>query len=580
MKNALFPGQRIKVPGKFRWAIVLFGLIFFMTATGFLVFLVAPDLYDAFRMQSWQATQGKILAVDTRGHRSANTFEASAKYEYEVNGRLYQNNRLGISSGADNIGDYQQKLQQQLRLAFQTHSPIRVWYNPDNPAESVIDHQLRWGLIAFKMIFVLLFGSIGFMVLYFSFKGGKTPPPLSIEKQQPWLARPEWKNGAIKSNARTGMVAAWSISLFWNGISYIVTYQALPEILNKQEPAGYIVFLFPLIGLSLWYWAIKATLQWKRFGITLLTMDPYPGSIGGQVGGVIKVRTAYKPEQLYKVTLSCIHSYMSGSGKNRSRRESISWQDQGYARINPRASELDIEFCFDVPDKLPASEPHSDSYHFWQLTLESSMDGLDLSRNFEIPVYPTAVTSQYINFTSPHYQPLGVNEVTAESLLPLKQSGFIKELYYPILRKPLGNFSGILFGGIFAAIGVFLWQQAATAGGMLYFMGAIFAGIGGLVVIAAIYSAFTSLYLKFDGQILHYQQRFMGFCLHDRKIPYSDISSIIARKSSAAHVGGKHKIEYKIFARVKAKTLMLAESIDSASKKDQLVAYFQQEISL
>ncbi len=579
--------QLNRKPGKFRrsgksWIAILFGLIFFAGGLSFLFFTVVADVYDGWRMQSWQSTQAKLLATNLNRNYSnnADTFNASARYEYTLGGQRYISTRVAIADMADNIGNFQKTLAQQLRNAFRNRQPITIWYDPQSPTSSVINRDIRWGLIAFKMIFVIVFGGIGFAMLYYGFKSEDKMSRSQVEREQPWLVRPEWKNGAIKSNAKSSMVAAWGITLFWNAISFPASIAVLPEIIEKQELKSLAVFIFPLIGLGLLYWAVKTSLQWRRFGYTPLTMDPYPGSIAGQVGGHIRINCTYQPQQIFKVTLSCIYSYMSGSSKSRSRKENTKWLDEGYAQVNPGARAVNIYFCFDVPDNLPASDDKtSESYHLWRLTLESEMDGTDLNRNFEIPVYKTGQQSAHINFKSPELLPAGVEKVTTESLLPLSHTGSSKTLYYPMLRKPSNSLAGVIFGGIFAAVGVFLWQQAQTEGGMLYFMASVFSLIGFGVVLSGIYSAFNSLQIKFDGISLHYRRRFLFFTLVDKVIAYTGIAGIGSSQGGTGNIGGKHRIAYKIFALVKGKKYTLVESIDSASKKDQVIEYFEKEIS-
>lgn len=65
--------------------------------------------------------------------------------------------------------------------------------------------------------------------------------------------------------------------------------------------------MFPLVGIGLLIWAIRTTLEWRRFGQTLLTLDPYPGSIGGHVGGFIEVPIRFLETQIFKLDLLCVH---------------------------------------------------------------------------------------------------------------------------------------------------------------------------------------------------------------------------------------------------------------------------------
>ena len=271
---------------------------------------------------------------------------------------------------------------------------------------------------------------------------------------------------------------------------------------------------------------------------------------------------------------------MSGSGKNRSRRESVKWQDEGYAKVKPAAQNIFLEFCFDVPDNLPVSEEDSESYHLWRLNLESEMDGIDLNRSFEIPVYNTQQhqTQIYSDFNSAEYQPAGVDKLTIQSLIPLKDHSSITDIYYPMFRKPARSLGLTLFGAVFFGVGLFLWQQAAKDGSMLYFMSSVFSFVGGAIMVGGIYSAFNSLHIKLDGFKLHYKRKFLMLTLKNISIPYSKIRDINAKISSSSNIGKNHKVEYKVYANVNKDKLTLAEHIDSASKKDFVVDYFKQQI--
>jgi len=50
---------------------------------------------------------------------------------------------------------------------------VPVWVNPSNPHESIIDRSLRPGLLAFKMVFVVMFGGFGVGLLFFVWRGRK-----------------------------------------------------------------------------------------------------------------------------------------------------------------------------------------------------------------------------------------------------------------------------------------------------------------------------------------------------------------------------------------------------------------------
>ena len=82
------------------------------------------------------------------------------------------------------------------------------------------------------------------------------------------------------------------MAVFWNLISTPLLF-AIPEELDKGNTAILLAGLFPAVGLGLLVWAAKATRRWLAVGATPLTLDPYPGSIGGQVAGSIETNLRY-----------------------------------------------------------------------------------------------------------------------------------------------------------------------------------------------------------------------------------------------------------------------------------------------
>jgi hypothetical protein len=144
------------------WFMVIFGLPFFAVGL-FFIFKTAVSLFDAVQMASWQQTQGALISAKLSHHRSddSTTYKAEARYRYRVNGVEYSGERVAIHSGSDNIGDFQQQLGRQLEQLYRNQEPVPVYYNPSNPSEAVINRDIRWGMIGFSAIFIILFGGSG-----------------------------------------------------------------------------------------------------------------------------------------------------------------------------------------------------------------------------------------------------------------------------------------------------------------------------------------------------------------------------------------------------------------------------------
>lgn len=371
-----------------------------------------------------------------------------------------------------------------------------------------------------------------------------------------------------------------AFAFFGNLISFPFAFNIDTFYRDAGVVAG-VVFLFPLIGVVLLVYAIRSTLEWRRFGATPLNMDPFPAVIGGDVGGEILVKLPNDPAMRCEVTLSCIHSYMSGSGKNRSRHESVKWQDSGYARIiRDGSSRTRLQFKFTVPDDLPQSENISDSYYLWRLNIKSELPGPDLLRSFVIPVFRMPDQKSTITVDSPSYRPIGTARLSAASLLPVvRGSGSTLELYYPVLRRPFSHMMGFIFGGFFAGIGLFLWTEAAREGAMLYFMSSIFILLGGGTMLAMIYALFNTLWVRFDGRNIHTVRRFFGLSVLQTTLAYNTITDIFEHKtSSSTQNGNTHHVLYDVIAQTAQGKIVLAENLDSHSKARLVIEHFQKLI--
>lgn len=170
-----------KKPGG--WVMALFALPFAAVGVGMLLLSVLPTLYDWSRMQFWQPANATLLAASLNSSRSSKStsYHVTARYRYTVAGQVYEGERVAISGGGDNVGDFQEALGERLEQALRDGQPVPVWVNPSHPAEAVIDRSLRPGLLAFKMVFVVLFGGVGVGMLVFVARGGK---PLNKQAQR------------------------------------------------------------------------------------------------------------------------------------------------------------------------------------------------------------------------------------------------------------------------------------------------------------------------------------------------------------------------------------------------------------
>jgi hypothetical protein len=543
---------------KKNWAVLLFSLPFAGVGFGFLLFSVIPSLYDGLQMRSWHQTQARVISADLHSYSGdSTTYEAVGVYNYRVADEQYTGSRLGISGGADNIGDWHQRMSSNLHSARINQDTISIYYNPEKPVEAIVDRSPRWALLGFKMIFVLVFGGAGVGLFFWTLRDHSKiiDTPESVDK--PWLGHKEWASATIRSDAKATFYLAWVVALFWNLISSPLLF-AIPGELEKGNAAILLAALFPAVGLALLIWAVKVTRRWRAIGATPLTLDPYPGSIGGQVAGAIETNMRFNSSHKFPVTLSCLYSYMSGSGKDRKRQESVKWSAEGFAQAEPYRRGSRLLFCFDVPEGLHQSEHKQERYHLWRLNVQSDGAPVDINRNFELPVFATTQASRDIRVDSVSH-PLAQDkrDTQIDSVMAMQQTADGLELYFPVGRNAGFNVGIVVFGLIFFAAGL----GAGYMGAPLVFP-IVFGLVGGGITLGGIYSLLNSLRVRIGKQGVHTRRTLLGVIISNASATASEVQKLRIHKTGSMTAGKEHKVFYAVKAHLKnGKKITLAESL-------------------
>jgi hypothetical protein len=534
---------------KGRIFLILFALPFFGVGA-WMAWSIGSTLYDAAQMKHWVPVQAKLLEAGYHTHSGddSDTYEAYARYSYTFRGRSWSGNRVTIGSGADNIGDYQQDTGRRLAAALSRGETITVYVDPERPQHSVIDRDIRWGMIGFRAIFVVVFGGAGLGLMIWAIRAPK-PKDTSDPKfaDAPWLANDAWQSATIRSNSKTSMYGAWIFAVFWNAISAPIPFLVYEEIVKHQKYVVLIGLLFPLVGLFLLIWAIRRTLEWRRFGPAPVTLDPFPGSIGGHVGGTIDLKLPFDPSAKFRISLTNIHSYVSGSGKNRSRSEKALWQDAMVAHSESCAMGTRLVFRFDVPEGLDESDTeHDDSYKLWRLNLEAGLPGADLDRSYEIPVYATGQQSRLLSERAVEESREEQHTLDLDAVRGLVHLGYGltgRRMYFPGGRNPGPSIGVVLVGAIFAAAG---WFLAFKAGHAIF--GSVFGGVGLLVGVLGLYMIGNSLEVEQTGDGIRTVRRFLGIPVRRRQMRLDNIKKLEKKSNMQAQSGGRYTMFYNVYA--------------------------------
>jgi hypothetical protein len=155
----------------------------------------------------------------------------------------------------------------------------------------------------------------------------------------------------------------------------------LPEELANGNDLALVALVFPFAALCFALALLRRWLAWRRFGRLVLVMDPFPGSLGGDVGGQVDLPLRYGNRHPITVALACSRIEKRSEGADR---ESVIWDRDGLAEAAPAAAGTRVRFRFAVPVSLPASSEDGDTETRWGLRLRVPGRGFD--RTFALPV--------------------------------------------------------------------------------------------------------------------------------------------------------------------------------------------------
>lgn len=373
---------------------------------------------------------------------------------------------------------------------------------------------------------------------------------------EPWLGNPEWQSETIRSTAGEEYRGYAIMALLWNAFTLpMAWFVAWPEIQQGNNGAWFIG-LFLLVGLWLAYYSLRLWQNWKRLGKTPLSMDPFPGCLGGDVGGRVAVTQRIDPRADFSTTISCVHITISRRGKHRTRHETVVWRERGNAILKATLEGSELLFRFAVPKDLPASEPASNDYHEWIVHIASIDKNLRFDRSFKLPVYaltPTLNTHSSIPYTEQE----AATAIAPDSAVEITEDIRGLRFFYP-RRRNRGMALGLSLFGIaclgFPAFmiyqgtnndvgsGLFVWVGASIIG----FMALVFSVVGLFLLLFGLYLLGNSLLVEISNGQLRTLRNIFGLRF-TRNTAISNVTGLTRKITSQSGQGGKAKIRYSLY---------------------------------
>jgi len=363
----------------------------------------------------------------------------------------------------------------------------------------------------------------------------------------PWLDNKAWRDNYISSSAKYTHWVLLFAALVWNGMTVPVFWN-LGEFLQKAaaEPVIFLFFLFPLVGVGLIAAAVHAFIGWRRFGPTPLVLDPFPGAVGGHVGGLLDTRIPYRPAQRFDVNLACLRSQVSGTGKDRKRSESVIWQSEGVCHSRDNGGDTMLSFRFDVPSRLPPSDlEKTGTYYLWRVSVSAALEGPDFSRSYEIPVFRTGAASTLAEGTESHPETVEIASEGLESVADISPVAGGIEAWFPAFQRPGRGIFALLFGATFTGVGIGVGQT--RDGGVM--LPAIFMLVGTAIALYGLWYLGKSLRVAVTREGVRCRRFLFGYPLRTLQLSRSDFRAFTIAESGSARSGNKTTVYYQVKAQ-------------------------------
>jgi hypothetical protein len=315
---------------------------------------MATMVYDGLRAQDWVRVKATVS-------------ETSGTYHYTVGGRQYANDRRGTVriDGTSDVDDFDQRVASILESGRSEKRPITVWVNPDNPAESMVDRDIRWMLFVFLVPFALAFGGVGVGALWVIGKILREPGRTASGKARTAQA----VAAAPLRSAGSGLGGIWFMAILWNALSFPIAILAVPQGIASGEWLVLLVLLFPLVGLALLWAAIRGTVGRLRRGRAAFRVSTATPRVGSPLEGSVEFAQGVKPGDAFNVRIVCERTFDNGGETSITQH----WTRSVTAKAIAAPTGLRVPFRIEIPSNVPASDADGDDKpvrYRWRLEAE------------------------------------------------------------------------------------------------------------------------------------------------------------------------------------------------------------------
>ncbi len=557
----------------------LAGFLFLPIGLLFIFIAAIPTTYSSLDVYRWTAVPAEVISVELNeswdSESSTTKQSVAAQIQYQWNGINFTSKKLHILGVGNLSSDWSRHTFNKLKAAMDKGSPVTTWVNPSEPHRAVIDRTFVWGQILLVWFVPLIFCLLGYLGLRHVFQSRSAP-----NGDEPWLASPKWRDNLIHSGARSG-VTFWWIAALVLGVIGILPFTATSTTgsgVTAREVQLITVFPLNLLVLAAFGAAFKSTWQWWRYGASPLILDPFPGAIGGDVGGEILLRVPYQPNIKAEVQLTAVRK----EERSEDFETIVEWQEDGYASVTEKNGGVALQFRFAVPEGLPESDisyerRRFDKRHYeWTLSVTITTPGEVIKRSYEIPVYPTGERAAAVATDSLQENPFASSHHAIHQILPVVRHQGAET----ILKFPMRGITTVTLLMLWLGLGLTL------AGGVIVFMGSginmtrlssvICLAMGLMLIGRTLYRQFNALRVQFTGNIVASERLLLGIPLRSRFVSYYDIKEVAFKLAPRTKRTESSPAEHIVYAVTDKGEITLAERIEGRRKAELVCEHLRQ----
>ena len=357
----------------------------------------------------------------------------------------------------------------------------------------------------------------------------------------------------INSSQKSGHWVMVVISIIVLLISTPILF-AIPEEINKGKYEVLIALIFPITGLLMLFGAWKMRQKYLFFGPTPLSPSPLIGQVGGQVGGRIDLAQPWAKRNL-NITLSCINTYTSGSGKNSTTHRDILWQEHDKPLDKPNGAGSTLEFCFDVPACERTEDTHNGRGKIhWEVSIEGLVNFMEFKRSWKIPVevgtQASAIVIPSAHKEATHIAKRKQADASIEKQIHTQETDEGLDIISEQGRNKSMSWFMVLFGLIFTSVGCFLFYLAFQGELMLWVMAPIFFSIGAGILGFGIFLVGRKLECKIIDDQIYTRRSVFGRIMYTHQGKLTSPDQLTLKSTMSSTTNGKHTEYMAIYANV------------------------------